>query len=55
MIKKKLSTIGNSWGVIIPKQILDGLSINPVIDEVYIKIEDNGIKIIKADNKINKG
>ena len=37
MIIKKLRNIGNSWGVIIPKAILEGLNINPVRDEVSIE------------------
>ncbi len=47
MIKKKFTAIGNSWGIIIPKAILEGLSINPVIDEVALKIDNNTIKIEK--------
>lgn len=48
MIKKKLRQIGNSWGVILPKAILEGLSINPVNDEVNIIIENDSIKIKKS-------
>jgi len=48
MIIKKLRNIGNSWGVIIPKAILEGLNINPVRDEVSIEIEPDGIKIKKV-------
>ncbi len=51
MIKKKVISIGNSWGIIIPKAILDGLSINPVTDEVTLKIDNNAIKIEKIENK----
>ena len=47
MIKKKVSQIGNSWGVIIPKAILDGLGINPILDEVEIYLENNEIRIRK--------
>lgn len=47
MIRKKLVQIGNSWGVVIPKAIIQGLSINPVIDEVDIYIENDCIKIKK--------
>ena len=36
MIEKKLRNIGNSWGVIIPKAIIEGLGINPVLDKVEI-------------------
>ena len=47
MIKKKITQIGTSWGVIIPKAIIEGLGINPVIDEVEIYIENNEIRIRK--------
>lgn len=48
MILKKLRNIGNSWGVIIPKAILDGLRINPVLDEIELYIENNEIRIRKV-------
>ncbi len=51
MLKKKITSIGNSWGVIIPKAILDGLNINPVRDEVTIEIEPDGIKIKSKKKK----
>ena len=41
MIKKKITQIGTSWGVIIPKAIIEGLGINPIIDEVEIYLENN--------------
>lgn len=47
MIEKKLRNIGNSWGVIIPKAIIEGLGINPVLDTVEIYIENNEIRIRK--------
>lgn len=47
MIHKKLRQLGNSWGVVIPKAILEALNINPVIDEISISIENNSIKIDK--------
>lgn len=48
MLKKRLSNIGNSWGIIIPKSILEMLNINPVRDEVSLEIEADGLKIKKA-------
>ena len=45
MIEKNLRNIGNSWGIIIPKSILEGLSINPVLDKVQLYIENNEIRI----------
>ena len=47
MIKKKITQIGTSWGVIIPKAIIEGLGINPIIDEVEIYLENNEIRIRK--------
>ncbi len=47
MIEKKMVQIGNSWGVVVPKAILDGLRINPVMDKVEIYIENNEIRIRK--------
>jgi antitoxin component of MazEF toxin-antitoxin module len=47
MIKKKITQIGTSWGVIIPKAIIEGLGINPVLDTVEIYIENNEIRIRK--------
>ena len=49
MIEKKIVQIGNSWGVIIPKAIIDGLGINPVLDKVEIYLENNEIRIRKQD------
>ena len=51
MIIKKIISIGSSWGVIIPKSILDGFNINPIIDKVSIEIEPDGIKIKKYNDK----
>ena len=48
MIEKKFRNIGNSWGVIIPKAIIEGLGINPVLDKVEIYIENNEIRIRKV-------
>ena len=47
MIEKKLVQIGGSWGIVIPKLILDGLNINPVIDKVELYLKDDEIHIRK--------
>lgn len=47
MIIKKIRNIGNSWGILLPKAILDGFGINPEVDQVSIEIEHDGIKIKK--------
>jgi len=47
MIHKRLREIGNSWGIVIPKAILEGLRINPVLDEVSLHIENDSVVIRK--------
>lgn len=47
MIEKKMVQIGNSWGVVIPKALIEGLRINTVDDKLEIYIEDNEIHIRK--------
>ena len=46
-IKKNLRQIGNSYGVILPKLILEMANINPILDEVELYIENNEIRIRK--------
>lgn len=38
---KKLRQLGTSWGIILPKPILELLNINPVLDEVELVVENN--------------
>ena len=47
MIIKKLIQIGNSWGIVIPKAIIDVMDINPE-DEVELYLENNEIRIRKV-------
>ena len=47
MIEKKITQIGNSWGVIIPKSLIEALNISPVKDKVELYIENNEIRIRK--------
>ena len=47
-IRKNLRQIGNSYGVILPKLILEMANINPVLDEVELYIENNEIRIRKV-------
>ena len=47
MIEKKLVQIGGSWGVVIPKLILDGLDINPATDNVELYLKDDEVRIRK--------
>ena len=50
MIEKRLRNIGNSWGIVLPKAILEGLNINPVTDKVELYLENNEIRIRKLKN-----
>ncbi len=47
MLEKKFIAIGNSWSIIIPKNILSALRINPVLDKMVLEIEPDGIKLKK--------
>ncbi len=49
MINKKLRTIGNSYGIVIPKVFLEEMGINPVINpEVEIEVVDKVLRVKKA-------
>ena len=50
---KKLRTIGNSWGLIIPLSILELLKINPVLDEVELIVEKETLTIKKYQKDKN--
>lgn len=39
--------MGNSWGLILPKALLEVMDINPVIHEVSITVENDEIKLKK--------
>lgn len=51
MIRKKLRNVGNSWGIIIPKAIIEGLGIRPSLDEIELYIDNNEIRIRKAEKE----
>lgn len=44
---KKLRQMGSSWGFIIPKALLEIIKVNPVLDEIEVKIVDDKIIITK--------
>ncbi len=49
---KKLREMGNSWGFVIPKALLELIKVNPVLDEIEIKVVDNSLVISKyKENK----
>ena len=45
---KKITQIGNSWGVIIPLPLLELLKINPVKDKIEFSMEKDAIILRKA-------
>ena len=48
---KKLRQIGNSWGIIIPKNILEMMNINPVLDYIEVELDNKTYKIKKAEKE----
>ena len=51
---KKLTQIGTSWGIIIPRSILEIMGINPILDKVDIDIDNKVLKIKKSTEECNK-
>jgi antitoxin component of MazEF toxin-antitoxin module len=45
-MRKRLSRIGNSWGIILPKEVLDLLEID---DEVDVEVVGNTMVIVSPD------
>ncbi len=45
-MRKRLTKIGNSWGVIIPKEVLDLLEVD---DEVEVQLAGNTLLIAPPD------
>ncbi len=45
---KKLVQIGTSWGIIIPKETLELLKINPMLHKVEFRVVGDEIIIKKA-------
>lgn len=54
MLHKKFRQLGNSWGIVIPKAIIQAMNINPVLDEMSITIEDDTIKLKKYKENEDK-
>ena len=44
---KKLRQMGNSWGIIIPKALIEIMKMNPVLDEIEIIVEMDEIRLRK--------
>ncbi len=45
-MKKRLTRIGNSWGIILPKEVLDLLEVD---DEVEVEVVGNTMMIAPPD------
>ncbi|MBR1618100.1 AbrB/MazE/SpoVT family DNA-binding domain-containing protein [bacterium] len=47
MIEKRVVQVGTSWGIVLPKSILQGLNIDFTKDKVGLYILNNEIRIKK--------
>lgn len=50
-MKKKLRPMGNSWGFVTTKTMLEHMEVNPLKDEVEILFDDKTIILKKAEDK----
>lgn len=48
-MKKKLSRSGSGWALFMPKTLLELIDVEPETDKLEIKVENNVIKITKAE------
>ncbi len=51
MVRRNLTPIGNSYGVIIPKLYLEEMGINPVLHDVDIEVKDKVLIVKKLDKQ----
>ncbi len=52
MARKKLTQVGNSYYVIIPKLFLEDMGINPILDnEVELEVVDKVLRVKKAEKQ----
>lgn len=52
-MRKKLFKSGNAWVLLMQKAILELLEIDPEVDEVELKVENNVLRVKKAENSKN--
>ncbi len=50
-MKKKLSRSGSGWALFMPKTLLELIDVNPEFDMLKIQVENNTIKITKAEEE----
>ena len=48
-MKKKLSRSGSGWALFMPKTLLELIDVNPEEDLLEVKVENNVVKITKAE------
>lgn len=48
-MKRKLSRSGSGWAMFMPKTLLELIDVNPESDQLEVKVENNTIKITKAE------
>lgn len=48
-MKKKLSRSGSGWALFMPKTLLELIDVDPEKDMLEVKVENNTVKITKAD------
>lgn len=49
-MKKKLSRSGSGWALFMPKTLLELIDVNPETDYLEVKVENDVVKITKAEN-----
>ncbi len=49
-MKKKLSRSGSGWALFMPKTLLELIDVNPETDCLEVKVENDVIKVRKAEN-----
>lgn len=49
-MKKKLSRSGSGWSLFMPKTLLELIDVNPETDYLEVKVENDTVKITKAEN-----
>lgn len=50
IMKKKLSRSGSGWALFMPKTLLELIDVNPETDYLEVKVENDTVKITKAEN-----
>ncbi len=54
MVRRKLQTIGTSYGIIIPKLYMEEMGLNPVLHDVDIEVKDKVLMVKKLEKEKDK-